>query len=401
LLLSPRLQQLHSALQDGDTAVLDSFWQAIALDGAPLVEPIADDPTHRLVTFLWQSDLAHEYVHVMGGPPGADFHTSQMTRLLTTNLWYKSLRVVSDAWFSYWLCPDVTYELYSEALARCDVPHAQIDPLNPYTYPPTAPYCAVVRLPDAPPIPKVGPPKGRVTAHQFHSELLGNERTVWVYTPPDYNIAGAPYDLLLHLDGEWFTERVPLPTILDDLITADQLHPLIGLFVANVPGQRNKELGWSSDFTAFLRQELLPWLRELYHVTLDPARSVIGGCSRGGLAAAYTGLNASDLFGNVLSQSGAFWYGPPNASECGWIMSAFAQAESLPLRFYLNVGCYETVPFPIPPNAPTMLLANRHMRDVLVAKGNPVTYREYPGGHDFFWWHHLMSEGLVALLGYT
>ncbi len=42
-------------------------------------------------------------------------------------------------------------------------------------------------------------------------------------------------------------------------------------------------------------------------MTADPARTIVGGSSYGGLAAAFAGLRASDIFGNVLLQSGSFW----------------------------------------------------------------------------------------------
>jgi enterochelin esterase family protein len=42
---------------------------------------------------------------------------------------------------------------------------------------------------------------------------------------------------------------------------------------------------------------------------------------------------------------------------------------------------------------------SRHVRDVLLAKGYEVAYREFPGGHDYFWWIESLAEGLIALLG--
>ncbi|HVC81693.1 MAG TPA: alpha/beta hydrolase-fold protein, partial [Chloroflexota bacterium] len=57
----------------------------------------------------------------------------------------------------------------------------------------------------------------------------------------------------------------------------------------------------------FLAEELLPWLRHRYQVVVDPARTIVGGSSLGGLASAYVALERPDLFGAVLAQSGSFW----------------------------------------------------------------------------------------------
>ncbi|MNT11942.1 enterobactin/ferric enterobactin esterase [compost metagenome] len=46
-----------------------------------------------------------------------------------------------------------------------------------------------------------------------------------------------------------------------------------------------------------------------------------------------------------------------------------------------------------------ILETNRHLRDVLVAKGYDVVLREYAGGHDYFVWRGAISDGLVALFG--
>jgi enterochelin esterase family protein len=77
-----------------------------------------------------------------------------------------------------------------------------------------------------------------------------------------------------------------------------------------------------------------------------------------------------------------------------WLIHRFVESERLPLRLYLDVGKFENG-F----KDPGMLVANRHMRDVLCAKGYPTSYVEYAGGHDYPWWEITLSEGLLALAG--
>ena len=48
--------------------------------------------------------------------------------------------------------------------------------------------------------------------------------------------------------------------------------------------------------------------------------------------------------------------------------------------------------------ATTMLIASRHLRDVLQAKGYTVQLQEIDGGHDFFNWQAALPDGLTALL---
>jgi len=67
---------------------------------------------------------------------------------------------------------------------------------------------------------------------------------------------------------------------------------------------------------------------------------VVAGSSYGGLAAAYGGLPPAyagfrhpEVFGNVLSQSGAYWWRPDETQEHDWLIRQFVAAERLPLRF--------------------------------------------------------------------
>lgn len=78
-------------------------------------------------------------------------------------------------------------------------------------------------------------------------------------------------------------------------------------------------------------------------------------------------------------------------------MEQFARSPRLPLRFYLEAGTHETM---VVGGGPVSLLGSvRHMRDVLVAKGYPVTYAEFEGGHDYACWRATLADGLIHLAG--
>jgi hypothetical protein len=47
----------------------------------------------------------------------------------------------------------------------------------------------------------------------------------------------------------------------------------------------------------------------------------------------------------------------------------------------------------------TQLAANRHLRDVLQARGYDVSYQEFVGGHSHVSWRGTFADGLIALFG--
>src|SRR6185369_7783442 len=94
--------------------------------------------------------------------------------------------------------------------------------------------------------------------------------------------------------------------------------------------ERDKELACSDSFVDFLAGDLLPWMHKYYGVNSGPARTIACGGSRGGLTAAYCGYRHPDVFGNVLSISGSFWWfqgadqGVSSSdAEPGWLTRQF------------------------------------------------------------------------------
>jgi enterochelin esterase family protein len=153
---------------------------------------------------------------------------------------------------------------------------------------------------------------------------------------------------------------------------------------------RLKELFLNDRFADFVAGELVPWVRRRYNVTRSPRETIIGGLSLGGLAASFTAMRHPEVFGNVLSQSGAYQYRPDNPQG---LIRRFAKSARLPVRFYLEAGLMEVN------ETPSLLHSNRHLRDVLEAKGYEVTYSEFNGRHDSVCWRGSLSQGLLALTG--
>jgi enterochelin esterase family protein len=153
----------------------------------------------------------------------------------------------------------------------------------------------------------------------------------------------------------------------------------------------------------------MPWIHANYHVTRDPARTVIGGASYAALTAALAAFRHPGLFGKVLSMSGSYWWKPAGDSEGEWLTRQIAAAPKAPVSFFLSVGRFETgstdggprdwrqranIPYP-----PSMVVVNRHLRDVLQAKSNAVHYLEVSAGHNPSNWRYALPEGLIALMG--
>lgn len=413
-LTSPRLDVLQRAWKAGSRAAFDFFWQEVTTYGTPLLEPIPGDEQNMLVTFLWRSDAevtnAVLISYLFGA--GASFALNQMTRLLDTDLWYFSQPVRRDARATYWFSvndPLVPFELRSDEDFK--LADFRADPLNPRTFvfppEPDAPadkavVRSVVEMPEAALqpwiLPRPGVPEGSVTWHNLSSRTLGNEHPLWIYTPPGYTTQAEPYHLLLLFDGRDHLTVTPTPTTLNNLIAADKIPPLVAVLL-DFPDQatRNRELACYPPFDDFLARELLPWLHHNYHISHLPAQVIVGGASYGGLAATYTALNHPEIYGHVLSQSGSYWWKPEGTDEHEWLTRQFVTRPKLPLQFYLDVGLFERTA--TPDAGPTQLVANRHLRDVLQAKGYPLRYAEFSGGHEYLNWRGTLADGLIALIG--
>ncbi|WP_445672160.1 alpha/beta hydrolase-fold protein [Pseudomonas inefficax] len=385
-LASPTLSALATQLEKGGDT--EAFWVARAAEGTPLVEPLPGQPQQRLVTFLWRG--AQHNVRIFGAPSGRH---EALERLGSSDVWYRSFEVPASARLSYQLAPDVP----QSDDRRVILASTRRDPLNPDTFADSSgdPWLSRSRLelPDAPPQPwlaeRAGVPRGTLQRERLASALLGNERDIYLYRPAGWRANADGQALLVLFDAHAYTRQVPTPTILDNLIADGLIPPTAALIIANPSDlSRQRELPPNPLFARFMAEELMPWARK-QGLSATAASTVVAGSSYGGLASSYLGLMHPELFGNVLSLSGSYWWAG-EGEEPGWLIRQYVNAPRQPLRFYLQSGLFE---------GPTILDTNRHLRDVLRAKGYAVKAVEYPAGHDYLQWRGSLPCGLISLIG--
>jgi enterochelin esterase-like enzyme len=368
------------------------------------VEAVEGDPGSIRVTLEWHGEA--ERVAVVGGPAGWTFAENLMERD-GDGIWRRSYVVSRALRTVYGFLPDPPDELeWGPELWYA----IRSDPLNPSTYvfPGDAEdpglerdaVRSVLEGPDAPPsahaAERPGVPRGTVRAERFRSDLLGNERRVWLYTPPGHDAGAGPYPLVLVFDGWAYVNLIPAPTILDNLIAEGAIPPLVAVLPDSLDGStRERELHYDDAFLGFLADELLPWARREANATDDPARTIAAGSSAGGATAAFAAYRRPDVFGNVLSQSGAFWFGREGEEEWEWLTARLGESDRLPVRFWLGPGLLETAS--PPGGASSILASNRRLRDVLVDRGHEVHYAEFAGAHDYLCWQATLADGLRAL----
>ena len=384
---------LKKSIEVGDrVTTVAAFWEETRKSGTPLIEPVSSNSPYSWVTFLWQAKENTVNVAIIDGVGaalgGLDPAKALLTHLPGTDVWYRTYKLRNDAAFHYWLSPNDCLELLGGTEPRNCKPQA--DPLNPRRLGPVS----YVELPAAPGVSLVTTSpslaRGKVERTHLHSDILNNDREVWVYTPPAYKPSGPRYPLLVVFDGDAFLDQVPVPVILDNLIAQQRIPPTVAVLVGNAAGRRNAELACDNPFTEFLASELVPWMHKKYDATDDPSLTVVGGSSLGGLASAFAAFQHPEVFGNVLSQSGSYWWSPPNEVERSWLTRQFAQSRLRPLKFSMSAGLMEV---------PDQLDTNRHLRDVLIAKGYPVRYSEFNGNHSYVAWRADFAQRLLALIG--
>lgn len=231
--------------------------------------------------------------------------------------------------------------------------------------------------------------RGVIVRHRLQAEdvLADGARDLFVYRPA----AEGPYPLVIVLDGRDYYRRGKLPAILDNLIAQKRIRPVALAMIDCSRGARYLEYACSDATVMLITEVILPKVAAELPLVDAPGAHGILGASMGGVMALYTALRAPEVFGRVLSQSGAFEASQRRGRPIDLVATDLVRhLPRPPIRIWMDAGRFEG-----------LLDSNRRMSALLTERGYPVTYREYSGGHNFPAWRDDVGTGLEALFPTT
>jgi len=431
--ISPAVNKLKLHLAEKHINQEKIFWDDLISAGTPLIEDFPGDSSYKLVTFLWKDTDADTVKAIAVKLWSRVFFSNQqyldkcrLQKIPGSHTWFKTFKFRNDALFSYqFLINDKMKAIvgFNGEDWKLTVSKLTVDPYNKKRFSSIDGESSYLELDSTGNnknyfTKKRDVEEGLITHLTFKSTLLQNERNIWIYTPAGFN-QNKKYPLYLFLDGHenGISDGMPTATILDNLISEKKIPPGIAVLVGNVNGAvRVKEYFYNDNFASFIADELLPSLKIKYKLEENPKYNLISGSSLGGNASLFVAVRHPEIFGNVIAQSGGFMYGKENTQpithpelfmedgfpEYEWLTQYIAASKNISLKVRIDVGLLEDINWVVPMprfGYPTLLVGNRHLRDVLLAKGWAVFYNEYNGAHESLNWQKYLGQGMIDLLG--
>ena len=372
---------------------LENFWTTAPQ--LPLVEKDSLYDDYVFITFFYRNELPNREIRfeMFGIYEEYRFADMKLYSLANTGTYYRSYMIPNDLCFSYRF--SVTDTVSGKTLKVVDKYNSNTIPRDDiFDYS----YSALDLRANEPDYNSKRPDvnHGKLDTLIFKSKILGYNKDVFVYTPVGFDKQRKQdYPVLYLFDSFIYLNRVEVPNILDNLINEGKIEPMVAVLINNYSDEkRETELHLSYKFKLFVTDELVSFIRENYNGTTDPHQTVIGGISLGGLASTFMSFYHPDIFGKVLSQSGAFWRDTcrvdnyDNEIRNDWLINQFIQSDKKPIKIFMDWGLQENM----------VLGSNRKMARVLNQKGYDFKYIEFNGWHDWANSRKTFPDGLIYLM---
>jgi enterochelin esterase-like enzyme len=229
--------------------------------------------------------------------------------------------------------------------------------------------------------------KGQVSEVSVHSQALGMNKPVKIYTPYGYSATSKyPVLYLFHTGGgdqNTWMPKLGLETRADQLIRDKKIRPLI--IVAPQMGE-----GYSGGGNEeFVSKELIHYDT---NCSTDPTREnrFIGGLSMGGFIALHHAFFRPDLFSKVGGHS-PYLYTEIAVNDAVENPIVTAKTRDLTaLSVYLDAGIAD--PF-------NLVATNAELYRALFIRGVASENHPKPGGHDGAYWKGNLDDYLMFYVG--
>jgi enterochelin esterase-like enzyme len=233
--------------------------------------------------------------------------------------------------------------------------------------------------------------EGWLESHRLDSKVFGGARDFQVYVPARFRDSRR-YNLLIVHDGVDYLKFAALKTVLDNLIHALEIPPLIAALIQSP--DRLVEYGADDRHAAFLADELLPYMTERYPLIDEPRSRGIMGASFGGVASLHAAWRNPGLFDRLLLQSGSFAFSDLGRHNRGPVfdpvadfMNEFREEPGRPAnQIYMSCGIYES-----------LIYENRSLIPRLQAQKIDVRFEEARDAHNWENWRDRLRNGLSWL----
>jgi len=357
---------------------LDSTNQRARRSGNPVIHG-------NRATFVWEGRTAPHLMSDLNGwestyRPFKRIRASHrsaasITSSVARSVWSCSLTVPRDAYVEYAFYNPATRERFLDPLNQHTVNNGLGNRNNFFYMPETMPSPFAVRRADV--------HVGLLSRQRVETKWLrdDHEREIYLYRPP----AKGPVPLLVVYDGQDYLQRAKLTTIVDNLIADKRIQPIAMVFLPHAGRWRNVEYACSDGTLLWLDQVILPLARKrlnLLNIEKHPGAYGVLGASLSGTMSLYTGLRMPEIFGKVLSQSGAFAIESLDFAAVDLVK----HGQAHDINIWMDVGRLDE-----------LLQDNRGMHALLEEKGYQVTFREFTAGHCYTAWRDDIWRGLEVM----
>ncbi len=392
--ISPTVSELLKIDNGNLKYQIDLFWKKVQINGLPIIEKDSLYSDYVWITLIHRDSTKNKDIsfEVFGIYSEYRFGDMKMHRLKNTDLYYRSYMVPNDICFSYrFIVKDTITNEISKIVDNYNHSLIPTEEKRDFSY-------SVLDLSTNNPDwnAKINYNlNSKIDTIEYKDNIVAKTRNIYIYLPPDYDYnRKKPYPVIYLFDAFIYLNRVEVPNILDNLITAGKIEPMVAVLFGTYSNTRGILLPINFEFKSEFIKAIVPLVRENYNVSLNPKENIIGGMSYGGLAATFIAFYHPDVFGKVLSQSGSFWrdielsdsYG--NEVRNDWMINQIIKEERKPIDIFLDWGLQENM----------VLGSNRKIVRILNQKKYKFDYIEFNGWHDWSNSRKTFPIGLMYLL---